>query len=141
MSRKMYARLFGLMLSLLAVYLVVSGCGSGDLPRAIPLTEVVPGTYHGLYTGDDTGTWDATVDASGNVALTVTSSAYGPFSGGGTISTSGELTTSGWAGFITSWSGKFYLVNGVVATAPGDPGNIWNSVTDDGTWQGNRTGP
>ncbi len=63
----------------------------------------VAGSYSGSYSGGDSGTWTATVDTSGNVSGTTTSSGKG---GTGTIS--GALvsgtTFSGSAG-SSSWTG------------------------------------
>jgi hypothetical protein len=64
----------------------------------------VAGSYSGSYSGGDTGTWTVTVDSSGNVSGTSTSSG-----GGGTATISGALvsgtTFSGSAG-NASWTGN-----------------------------------
>ncbi len=79
------------------------------------LLNLFSGKYKGTFTGDDTGSWIATVDANGVITGISTSDAYGADKISGTLSSSGKSSMSGTAG-STIFSGNFSRTGNVTGT-------------------------
>lgn len=92
------------------------------------LLGLFAGDYKGSFTGDDTGSWSATVDINGNISGTSTSDTYGPDTISGSLSSSGKSSMSGTVGSAI-FSGNFSR-----------SGNATGSWVDDGGASGSFTG-
>lgn len=103
------------------------------------------GTYSGTFSGTDSGVWTATIDSSGAITGTGTSSQVGLFSVSGQISTSGASTFSPSGGTSTgaSFSGSIDVATGTMSgtwsnSSSGGSGT-WMTTTPGGVSQFNRT--
>ncbi len=85
------------------------------------LLGLFAGDYEGSFTGDDTGSWRATVDINGNISGTSTSDTYGPDTISGNLSSSGKSSMSGTVGSAI-FSGNFSRTGNVSGTWIDDDG-------------------
>ncbi len=79
------------------------------------LLVLYTGDYEGTFTGDDTGSWSATVDANGAITGVSTSTTFGPDTISGNLSSSGKSSMSGTVG-STIFSGNFSRTGNATGT-------------------------
>jgi hypothetical protein len=141
--------LLAVTVGMLAVLLVVGGCGSGDNGPAANthFAGKYSGTYAATAGGTASGTWTATVDSSGRITATgkiqgVTFTETGVIVGPDSKATSNAISNVTIAGRMTTihWPGIWVLssncgVAGCMDTVSG----TWTSSTgESGTWTGVR---
>ncbi len=85
------------------------------------LLMLYTGDYEGAFTGDDTGSWSATVDANGVITGVSTSTTFGSGTISGNLSSSGKSSMSGTVGSAV-FSGNF--------SRTGDASGTW--IDNDG---------
>ncbi len=73
------------------------------------------GDYEGTFSGDDTGSWSATVDANGVITGVSTSATFGPDTIAGSIASSGKSSMNGTVGSAI-FSGNFSRTGDVIGT-------------------------
>ncbi len=73
------------------------------------------GDYEGTFSGDDTGSWSATVDANGIITGVSTSATFGPDTIAGSIASSGKSSMNGTVGSAI-FSGNFSRTGDVIGT-------------------------
>ncbi len=95
----------------------------------LALLGLLAGDYQGTFSGDDTGTWTATINSAGVLTGTVASNSIGTVNASGNINSSGQATMSGTVG-STVFSGTFSNTGSVTGT--------WSDGVDSGTFTGNR---
>ena len=95
--------------------------------------EAFVGTYSGTFSGDDSGTWTAVVDSTGNVTGSGASSAIGNFLISGNVTRSGAIFFT--AGTVTAGAN----FSGTISLSGEVSGN-WASVIfgTSGTFSGRR---
>ena len=92
------------------------------------LLSLFAGDYEGTFSGDDTGSWSATVDVNGNINGISTSDTYGADIISGNLSSSGKSSMSGTVGSAV-FSGNFSRT-----------GNVTGIWVDDDDASGSFTG-
>lgn len=95
------------------------------------LLGLLAGDYRGTFSGDDTGSWVATIDANGNITGISTSDTFGADTISGTLSSSGQAIISGTVGAAV-FSGVF--------SRNGEADGSWQDNEDNtsGTFTGRR---
>lgn len=95
------------------------------------LLDLFAGDYRGTFAGDDSGSWVATIDASGNITGISTSDTFGADTISGTLSSSGQANISGTVGTAV-FSGVF--------SRNGEAGGSWMDTDNNasGTFTGSR---
>ncbi len=94
------------------------------------LFGLLAGKYQGSFDGDDTGTWNVTIDVDGSITGVSTSDTYGSDIVSGSVASSGQAGMSGTVGG-TVFLGSFNRNGNVSGT--------WSDDEDSGTFTGNRT--
>lgn len=118
---------------LLTLCLLISACSKDDNE-----TQDSPfkGEWSGVFTGDDSGYWQATISANGNITATTNSEEFGYYSAKGKISPDGDVTlTFGSVSTGATFTGTF--------TETAAQGNwVNNSGYNDmtGKWRGFKDG-
>ncbi len=114
---------------LISAITAANGQARGMVPRAQArdafarnLIGLLAGVYRGTFSGDDTGTWTATVDASGAITGVSTSDVFGADPISGSLDSSGQANITGTVGTAV-FSGRF--------TRSGEASGSWRD--DDGS--------
>jgi len=117
----------------------ISGvCGSTTPPPPLPNVSAFAGTYEGIFTGDDTGTFTVVVDTTGNITGTGESITFGLFDITGTVDSSGNLE------LVAGGTSLGAIFSGTIAP-DGTVSGTWETtilfLSASGTFSGNKTGP
>ncbi|MEC4678289.1 MAG: hypothetical protein VST69_05995 [Nitrospirota bacterium] len=94
------------------------------------LLDLFSGTYRGTFSGDDTGTWEFTINSLGIITGTSVSDTFGSEPVFGSIGSNGQANVSGTAGSST-FAGTFQTDGTVTGTWQDDDG-------ESGTFTGSR---
>lgn len=100
------------------------------------LFSLLADDYAGTYSGDDSGSWEVTINNAGGIIGTGQSNAYGSFDIAGTVGSSGEadFTTGIAAG---TQVGAVYA--GTFNRADGTASGVWEGgCCETGSWSGAR---
>ena len=93
------------------------------------LLVLFAGKYEGTFSGDDTGTWEITIDNQGFITGTSVSDGFGPDPISGQIGSSGQASLSGTSGSST-FTGIFQT-DGIVS-------GTWQDDDGEGVFSGSR---
>ena len=122
-----------LRITLLFLTTLLVSCSSDNSDDNNPQELVFAGEWSGTFSGDDSGTWNATIGTSGTVnGEAFSSAAQQIFPLTGTITNEGEFrATAGTAENGATFSGTF-----TVDSSSGTWENAANQIS--GTWTGSR---
>jgi hypothetical protein len=126
----------------IVVACALCACSGADVGAQLSTFD---GTYTGTYTGSDSGNVEMRI-SDGNVTVSATSSFWKTtYSGGGTVTSSGQLVGAGVGGSGTATSGPIVITYGGISisfagsVADGSATGSWSSSNSGGgAWQAHQ---